>query len=70
MQIIREGINKIVAEGLKLSADASNYTLSETHEFFFELDKFKATKKIENKINELARSGKKIITGATQVVPR
>ena len=70
---IREGLNKITSTGLKLSGgDASNYTLlGETHEFTFELRaKFKALKNIENKINELAKSGKKIITGATQAVPK
>ena len=58
---------------MKLSGgDASNYTLlGEAHEFTFELRaKFKALKNIENKINELAKSGKKIITGATQAVPK
>ena len=69
----REGLNKITADGLKLSGgDSSNYTLlGEAHEFLFELKaKFKALKKIENRINELAKSGKKIITGATQAVPK
>ena len=73
VRITREGSNKIGVDGLKLSgSDASNYTLlGEAHEFFFELKaKFKAIKNIENKINELARSGKKIITGATQAVPK
>ena len=68
-----EGLNKINADGLKLSGgDSSNYTLlGEAHEYLFELKaKFKALKKIENKINELAKSGKKIITGATQAVPK
>ena len=73
VRVIREGLNEITTEGLKLSGgDASNYTLlGETHQFIFELKaKFKALKKIENKINELAKSGKKIITGATQAVPK
>ena len=69
----REGLNKITTDGLKLlGGDSSNYTLlGEAHEYLFELKaKFKALKKIENKINELAKSGKKIITGATQAVPK
>ena len=73
VRAIREGLNKITSDGLKLSGgDSSNYTLlGETHEFTFELRaKFKALKNIENKINELAKSGKKIITGATQAVPK
>ena len=73
VKVTKEGLNKIDTDGLKLSGkDASNYTLSgETHEFLFELRaKFKALKNIENKINELAKSGKKIITGATQAVPK
>ena len=73
VKVNREGLNKIGTDGLKLSGkDASNYTLlGETHEFLFELRvKFKAVKNIENKINELAKSGKKIITGATQAVPK
>ena len=73
VRVTKEGLNKIGTSGLKLSGkDASNYTLSgETHEFLFELRaKFKALKNIENKINELAKSGKKIITGATQAVPK
>ena len=55
-----------------MGGDSSNYTLlGESHEYLFELKaKFKALKKIENKINELAKSGKKIITGATQAVPK
>ena len=72
-RVTKEGFNKIGTDGLKLTGtDASNYTLSgETHEFLFELRaKFKAIKNIENKINELAKSGKKIITGATQAVPK
>ena len=72
-RVTREGLNKIGTNGLKLTGtDASNYTLlGETHEFLFELRaKFKAIKDIENKINELAKSGKKIITGATQAVPK
>ena len=72
-RVTKEGFNKIGTDGLKLTGtDASNYTLSgETHEFLFELrNKFKAIKNIENKINELAKSGKKIITGATQAVPK
>ena len=73
VNVNKEGLNKIGTDGLKLSGkDASNYTLlGETHEFLFELRaKFKAIKNIENKINELAKSGKKIITGATQAVPK
>ena len=73
VKVNKEGLNKIGTDGLKLSGkDASNYTLlGETHEFLFELRaKFKAIKNIENKINELAKSGKKIITGATQAVPK
>ena len=73
VKVNKEGLNKIGTDGLKLSGkDASNYTLlGETHEFLFELRaKFKAVKNIENKINELAKSGKKIITGATQAVPK
>ncbi len=73
VRVTREGLNEITTDGLKLSgSDASNYTLfGETHEFLFELKaKFKALKNIENKINELAKSGKKIITGATQAVPK
>ena len=73
VRVTKEGLNKIGTDGLKLSGkDASNYTLlGETHEFLFELRaKFKAVKNIENKINELAKSGKKIITGATQAVPK
>ena len=72
-RVTKEGLNKIGTNGLKLTGtDASNYTLlGETHEFLFELRaKFKAIKNIENKINELAKSGKKIITGATQAVPK
>ena len=72
-RVTKEGLNKIDTNGLKLTGtDASNYTLlGETHEFLFELRaKFKAIKNIENKINELAKSGKKIITGATQAVPK
>ena len=72
-RVTKEGLNKIGTNGLKLTGtDASNYTLlSQTHEFLFELRaKFKAIKNIENKINELAKSGKKIITGATQAVPK
>ena len=73
VKVTKEGLNKIGTDGLKLSGkDASNYTLlGETHEFLFELRaKFRAIKNIENKINELAKSGKKIITGATQAVPK
>ena len=73
VRVTREGLNKITTDGLKLlGGDSSNYTLlGEAHEFLFELKaKFKALKKIENKINELAKSGKKIITGATQAVPK
>ena len=73
VRVTKEGLNKIGTDGLKLSGkDASNYTLlGETHEFLFQLKaKFKAIKNIENKINELAKSGKKIITGATQAVPK
>ena len=73
VRVTREGLNKITTDGLKLlGGDSSNYTLlGETHEFLFELKaKFKALKNIENKINELAKSGKKIITGATQAVPK
>ena len=45
--------------------------MGETHQFLFQLKaKFKAIKNIENKINELAKSGKKIITGATQAIPK
>ena len=72
-RVTKEGLNKIGTNGLKLTGtDASNYTLlGETHEFLFQLKaKFKAIKNIENKINELAKSGKKIITGATQAVPK
>ena len=73
VRVTREGLNKITTDGLKLlGGDSSNYTLlGEAHEYLFELKaKFKALKKIENKINELAKSGKKIITGATQAVPK
>ena len=73
VRVTREGLNKINTTGLELSGkDATNYTLSgETHEFLFELKaKFKALKNIENKINELAKSGKKLITGATQAIPK
>ena len=73
IRVTKEGLHKINTDGLKLSGrDASNYTLlGEAHEFLFELRaKFKAIKNIENKINELAKSGKKIITGATQAVPK
>ena len=73
VRVTREGLTEITTDGLKLSGgDAPNYTLlGETHGFIFELRaKFKALKKIENKINELAKSGKKIITGATQAVPK
>ena len=73
VRVTREGLNKITTDGLKLlGGDSSNYALlGEAHEFLFELKaKFKALKKIENKINELAKSGKKIITGATQAVPK
>ena len=73
VRVTQEGLNKIGTQGLELSGrDASNYTLlGETHEFLFELRaKFKAIKNIENKINELAKSGKKIITGATQAIPK
>ena len=45
--------------------------MGETHEVLIQLKaKFKALKNIENKINELAKSGKKIITGATQAIPK
>ena len=73
VRVTREGLNKINVTGLELSGrDAENYTLlGETHEFLFELKaKFKALKNIENKINELAKSGKKLITGATQAIPK
>ena len=73
VRVTREGLHKISTDGLVLSGrDASNYTLlGEAHEFLFELRaKFKAIKNIENKINELAKSGKKIITGATQAIPK
>ena len=73
IRVTKEGLHKINTDGLTLSGrDASNYTLlGEAHEFLFELRaKFKAIKNIENKINELAKSGKKIITGATQAVPK
>ena len=62
VRVTREGLNKIKTDGLRLVGDdSSNYTLlGETHEFKFELkDKFRALKNIENKINELAKSGKK-----------
>ena len=64
VRVTREGLNKITTDGLKLlGGDSSNYTLGEAHEFLFELKaKFKALKNIENRINELAKSGKKIIT--------
>ncbi len=71
--VTSEGLNKIGTDGLKLvGKDASNYTLlGETHEFLFELKaKFKALRNIENKIAQLSKSGKKIITGATQAVPK
>ena len=32
--------------------------------------KFKALRNIENKIAELSKSGKKVITGATQAIPK
>ena len=73
IRVTKEGLHKINTDGLALSGrDASNYTLlGEAHEFLFELKaKFKAIKNIENKINELAKSGKKIITGATQAIPK
>ena len=73
VRVTREGLNKINVTGLELSGiDAKNYTLlGEAHEFLFELKaKFKAIKNIENKINELAKSGKKLITGATQAIPK
>ena len=73
IKVTKEGLHKINTDGLTLSGrDASNYTLlGETHEFLVELRaKFKAIKNIENKINELAKSGKKIITGATQAIPK
>ena len=73
VRVTREGFNKISVNGLTLSGrDASNYTLlGETHQVLFQLKaKFKAIKNIENKINELAKSGKKIITGATQAIPK
>ena len=71
--VTSEGLNKIGTDGLKLvGRDASNYTLlGEAHEFFFELKaKFKALRNIENKIAELSKSGKKVITGATQAIPK
>ena len=73
VRVIREGLNKIGTDGLKLvGKDSSNYSLlGETHEFLFELKaKFKALRNIENKIAELSKSGKKIITGATQAIPK
>ena len=73
IRVTREGVAKISADGLRLSGtDAANYTLlGETHEVLIQLKaKFKALKNIENKINELAKSGKKIITGATQAIPK
>ena len=73
VRVIKEGLNKIGTDGLKLvGKDSSNYSLlGETHEFLFELKaKFKALRNIENKIAELSKSGKKIITGATQAIPK
>ena len=73
VRVTKEGLHKINTDGLTLSGrDASNYTLlGETHEVLIQLKaKFKAIKNIENKINELAKSGKKIITGATQAIPK
>ena len=51
---------------------AKNYTLlGESHKFLVKLnERFKAKTEITNKLNDLQRSGKKVITGATQAMPK
>ncbi len=51
---------------------AKNYTLvGESHKFLVKLnERFKAKTKITNKLNALQRSGKKVVTGATQAMPK
>jgi len=51
---------------------AKNYTLvGESHKFLVKLnERFKAKAEITNKLNALQRSGKKVITGATQAMPK
>ena len=45
--------------------------MGESHKFLVKLnERFKAKTKITNKLNALQRSGKKVVTGATQAMPK
>ena len=70
---IAEGARDLIVSKLSLVGDkAKNYTLvGESHKFLVKLnERFKAKTKITNKLNALQRSGKKVVTGATQAMPK
>ena len=70
---IAEGARDLIVSKLSLVGDkAKNYTLlGESHKFLVKLnERFKAKTEITNKLNDLQRSGKKVITGATQAMPK
>ena len=70
---IAEGARDLIVSKLSLVGDkAKNYTLvGESHKFLVKLnERFKAKAEITNKLNALQRSGKKVVTGATQAMPK
>ena len=70
---IAEGARDLIVSKLSLVGDkAKNYTLvGESHKFLVKLnERFKAKTEITKKLNSLQRSGKKVITGATQAMPK